>query len=52
MASLIQILVFVFTVVNLGLVAVRCCPLTRRYFRIGSLRLNVRDCSLRVKVAG
>ncbi|ENL1288365.1 DUF3265 domain-containing protein [Vibrio parahaemolyticus] len=27
-------------------------PLTRRYFRNGSLRLNVRDCSLRVKVAG
>ncbi|TOK94736.1 hypothetical protein CGI06_24800, partial [Vibrio parahaemolyticus] len=22
-------------------------PLTRRYFRNGSLRLNVRDCSLR-----
>ncbi|MDF4321592.1 hypothetical protein P3377_23640 [Vibrio parahaemolyticus] len=27
-------------------------PLTRRYFRNGSLRLNVRGCSLRVKVAG
>lgn len=27
-------------------------PLTQRYFRNGSLRLNVRGCSLRVKVAG
>ena len=27
-------------------------PLIGRYFRNGSLRLNVRDCSLRVKVAG
>ncbi|EKO3846473.1 DUF3265 domain-containing protein [Vibrio harveyi] len=27
-------------------------PLTGRYFRNGSLRLYVRGCSLRVKVAG
>ncbi|EIZ9932967.1 DUF3265 domain-containing protein [Vibrio parahaemolyticus] len=35
---------------KLGLCGIH--PLTRRYFRNGSLRLNVRDCSLRVKVAG
>ncbi|MFW9660200.1 hypothetical protein V3H38_22590 [Vibrio parahaemolyticus] len=38
-----------------GMRRLRYCvahPLTERYFRNGSLRLNVRGCSLRVKVAG
>ncbi|RZQ35787.1 DUF3265 domain-containing protein [Vibrio vulnificus] len=34
---LVQVLVFVFTVVNSSLLVARCCPLTRRYVSFRNL---------------